>query len=237
MKIFFILFSFFTFFLHAKPCDSAKYDIFSALYFLNTIEDFDDNYIKINRDKIFIRDNSILLNLLPNVNIEIPRVNIENGNFLLEWEQMREICTEILDLPDHQVSVCAKREVRENNSNKSSSDEAKQHYDAARNHGLAFLGHSLGAAATFVDMPPLSALEIYNAVISLKEMSNEYLKGWDKEHSNLKNTLNEKEDKKNKGKDKDFDVNANYHSIRSDLTDHLDNLSSGSENNPYERHD
>jgi hypothetical protein len=72
---------------------------------------------------------------------------------------------------------------------------------------------------------------------SLKEISNEYLKGWAKEHAEDKTFVKENKDNKEKNKDKDVNNISSYRCQRSDQIDHPDNLSSGSENSPFERHD
>lgn len=55
--------------------------------------------------------------------------------------------------------------------------EAQEHYDKALEALIDALGHSIGAGATIVDIPPLGIYEGYKAVEAWKEAGREYHAG------------------------------------------------------------
>lgn len=180
--------------------NNCEENLIEYLYELDVIKDYQNDLIELNVEKVLIYKNQVKLCLLDSWFVDLPKLNINQSGLFLDSEGLFLLCKSMTEEKKKSFDLCSKKETN---------PEAAKHYDEAKSHGLAFLGHSAGAAAS-LGLPPLAVIETYNAVQSLKKMADEYLKGWDIEHNN--NTQS-----------------------RSDWRDHEDNSQAGGSNSPYEQ--
>jgi hypothetical protein len=130
--------------------------------------------ILLNRDLVLDLGKYIKLILCEDAAIDIADTREFEGDHFLPYSDLSKLCSLI-----KKKTSCSRIGQNFNiysiKNSKESSAEAKSHYDAAKNHGLEFLGHSMTAGAT-IECPPIAILETYNAVQALNKMADEYLK-------------------------------------------------------------
>lgn len=187
--------------------------VINSLQALNIIEGLDNEYIRLDRKNLYFSDSRILLKLSDFL-IEIPELIVTDNLYFLDYHGFKRLNIAIAQEFDkrmeqswlnyeYQINFCSK------------SNEADQHFDKAKEHGLDFLQHSMQAGLSY-EIPPIAIFELYNATQSLKNMADEYLKG--------------------KNLEKEF-ISHKSHDKSSHMMDHSDNLKSGPDYDPFKKDD
>jgi len=192
MKKSFFLFSCLIFSVDLIYSDRYVSNLIEYLCDLDVVKEFQNDFIELNINKVFIDDNQVRLLLSDVWIVDLPKVNILGDGLYLDSEGIFLLCKSITEEKIYNFELCAKKEMNL---------EAFKHYQEARSHGWDFLGHSL-AAGSLVEIPPLAVIESFNAVQSLKKMADEYLKAWDIEHnknSHVKSDWRDHEDNSQAG--------------------------------------
>jgi hypothetical protein len=181
------------FFIYCSPffCNPLNYadNFLKTLFAKGIVKNFDHDKIYLHEDSLSLNDDNINICYLDQILLQAQYLNIDDAGFYLKYIDLLGLksCNslqfsglQLCSKKSNSLSEKSNREIFDQSSQ--SYNEAMMHYKEAREHLLDAVIHAGGAAASFEFCLPLSGLEIYKSVESIKKMCDEFLKGYEIEH-------------------------------------------------------